>query len=120
MSDSEISEAEDGDLVPTVIDFTKMRDENGEVSESYFLTFSLALRWLMPALFRGGAMPVSIRGTKPQLDNFANVMSKEKRYLQSWKSNGLDSPHTYKNKAKLNSAISQFERATGIKWPFKQ
>ena len=120
MSDSEMSEAEDGDLAPAVIDFTKMRDDSGEVSESYLLTFGLALRWLMPALFRGGSMPISIRGTKPQIKSFANVMSKEKRYLESWKSNGLDSPHTYKNKANLSSAIARFERTTGVKWPFKQ
>ena len=120
MSDSEISETEGGDLVPTVIDFIKMNDADGEIREGYLLAFGLALRWMMPALFKGGAMPISIRGTKPQLRDFANVMSKEKRYLQSWKSNGLDSPHTYKNKAKLGSAISQFERTTGVKWPFKQ
>ena len=43
----------------------------------------------------------------------------EKRYMSSWKSNGLDSPITYKNKSKLNSAIAKFERSTGLKWPFK-
>jgi len=118
MSDDEMK-SDGGDIVPAVIDFNKMRDDDGEINESWILTFGSTLRWLMPSLFRGGNLPINIRGTKSQVGNFANVLSKEKRYLQSWKSTGLDSPVTYKNKGKLDSAISKFERATGLKWPFK-
>jgi hypothetical protein len=110
----------DGEIVPTVIDFTKMKDEDGNISESWILTFGAALRWLMPSLYRGSTLPLSIRGTKNELTSFANVLSKEKRYLQSWKSSGLDSPVTHKSKGKLSTAIAKFQRSTGLKWPFKQ
>ena len=121
MSDGEMEnvDGDGGDIVSTVIDFNEMRNSDGEINESWILTFGSTLRWLMPSLFRGASLPVNIRGTKSQVGNFANVLSKEKRYLQSWKSNELDSAVTYKNKGKLDSAISKFERATGLKWPFK-
>jgi len=119
MSDNKIHEDGDGEIVPAVIDFSQMRGDDGEINESWILTFGSALRWMMPSLFRGSAMPIRVRGNRSQLTNFANVMSKEKNYLQSWKTNGLNSPATYKNKSKLNSAIAKFERATGLKWPFK-
>jgi len=117
MKDSKIEES--GEIVPSVIDFTKMKDESGQINESWVLTFGAALRWIMPSLFRGGALPVQIRGNKSQVSNFANVLSKEKKFLQTWKNQGLHSPATYRNKSKLNSAINKFERATGLKWPFK-
>lgn len=119
MDDNSSKNSKDG-LVPTVIDFSKMSEAEGQLKESYILTFGLALRWLMPALFRGASMPVSIRGNQTQIRDFANVMSRERNYLQSWKTNGLDNPQTYRNKARLKSAIAKFERSTGLKWPFDQ
>ena len=117
MESKKINENEE--MVPTVIDFTKMRDDDGQINESWILTFGAAMRWLMPSLFKGGSLPISIRGSRGEISNFANVLSKEKKYLQSWKSNGLNSPATYRNKSKLNSAVKKFERVTGLKWPFK-
>ena len=32
---------------------------------------------------------------------------------------GLDNPRTYKSKSKLKNAVTAFEKATGLKWPFK-
>ena len=107
------------DLVPTVIDFTQMTGGDGQINESWLATFDLALRWLMPSLFRGVSIPVSVKGSPTQVKSFANVLSKEKNYMRSWKSNGLDNPTTYKNKSMLNSAVARFERSTGLKWPFK-
>jgi hypothetical protein len=117
--ENKIVEADDGEMVSTVIDFGKMRDDSGEISESWILTFGATLRWLMPSLFRGSVLPINIRGSKSEVESFAKVLAKEKRYLQSWKSSGLDSPLTHKNKSKLGSAIAQFQRSTGLKWPFK-
>ena len=117
MKEEKITENEE--MVPTVIDFSKMRNEEGELNESWVLTFGAALRWIMPSLFKGGAIQVQIRGNKSQISNFANVLSKEKRFLQKWRDHGLDSPATYRSKSQLRSAINKFERATGLKWPFK-
>jgi hypothetical protein len=106
------------DLVPVVIDFTKARDEDGTLNESWWLTFGAILRWVMPSLFKGGTLPLNLTGSPADIKNFANTLGREKNYLQSWRDHGLDSPQTYANKSKLDGAIAQFERTTGLRWPF--
>ena len=106
------------DLVPVVLDFSKVRMEDGKLDESWILTFGAILRWMMPSLYKGSVLPLTLRGTSGEIKSFANVLGKEKKYLQSWKDNGLDSPATYQSKNKLGTAITTFERTTGLKWPF--
>ena len=110
----------DKDLSPMVIDFAKARNAEGKLDESWWLTFGTMLRWIMPSLYRGSVLPVTIKGSPAEVESFANVLGKEKKYLDSWKSNGLDSPVTYQNKGVLNKAITGFERVTGLKWPFSK
>ena len=108
------------DLVPMVIDFSKSRDADGTLNESWWLTFGAILRWVMPSLFKGGTLPLQLTGSPGELHSFANTLAKEKRYLQSWRDYGLDSPQTYSNRSSLDGAISQFERTTGLRWPFQR
>jgi len=110
----------DKDLIPTTIDFTKARCEKGVINESWWLSFGAVLRWLMPSLYKGTVFPLKVKGNASEVSSFANVLSKEKRYLESWRDNGLDNPMTYRNKGKLDGAISQFERVTGLRWPFEK
>jgi hypothetical protein len=112
---------EEKELVPTVIDFAEARDENGELNESWGIAFGSLMRWIMPALFgdTGTLIPLNIRGNRQEVESLARVLAKEKNYLQSWRDQGLDDPQTYKSKSKLDRAVGQFERTTGLKWPFK-
>jgi hypothetical protein len=111
---------EDKDLVPAVIDFAEARDENGELKESWGIAFGSMMNWIMPALFDpSNQMPLNIRGNRLEIESLAKVLASEKNYLKSWKDQGLNDPKTYKSKSKLDSAVSKFERATGLKWPFK-
>jgi len=110
----------DRDLVPAVIDFSKARNDSGELNESWWLTFGAILRWIMPSLYKGGTLPLQLTGHPMEIRTFANALHSEKRYLQSWRDHGLDSPQTYRNKGQLSSAIAQFERTTGLKWPFEK
>tara|TARA_R100001244_G_scaffold107613_1_gene79743 strand:+ start:932 stop:1270 length:339 start_codon:yes stop_codon:yes gene_type:complete len=111
---------EDKDLVPAVIDFAEARDENGELKESWGIAFGSLMRWVMPALFDpNNLFPLEIRGNKQEVQSLARVLAREKNYLRSWKDQGLDNPQTYKSKSKLDKAVGQFERTTGLKWPFK-
>jgi hypothetical protein len=74
---------------------------------------------IMGAMFGGPSIPVTVRGTSSQIKTFANTLQKEKRYIENYNKYGLNNPNTYKSKAKLQDAVSKFERATNIKWPFK-
>ena len=110
----------DKDLSPLVVDFSKAKTEEGRLDESWWLTFGAILRWIMPSLYRGSVLPLTVKGSPAEVKSFADVLSKEKRYLESWKNYGLDTPSTYRDKGKLDRAISTFQRVTGLKWPFSR
>jgi hypothetical protein len=67
-------------------------------------------------LFPGG---VYIKGTRGDVKRFSNVMGKEKKYMDAYLEYGLNDPRVLGNRAKLEKAIYDFEKATGIKWPLK-
>ena len=48
-----------------------------------------------------------------------NALGSEARYIKSARDYGLNNPKTFKNKNKLTKAVKGFEKATGLKWPFK-
>ena len=60
-----------------------------------------------------------IKGTKTQLRNFEKALNANRNYIQSYIDNGLDNPATFKSKYRLETAVKNFERQTGIQWPFK-
>lgn len=71
-------------------------------------------------MFNGdNSIPVKLKGTSTQIQNFVDVLSHEKRYAQALKQYGLDHPQMFKTKAELQKAINNFERATKIKYPLK-
>ncbi len=65
------------------------------------------------------ASPVSVRGTPLQVQAFVGAMAGEKKFIQAVRKHGLDSPQTGLSRISLNSKITEFERETGIVWPFK-
>jgi len=115
------------DETPIVIDLSAANKV--EVSERLNYLQKLAISspeflgsWIgsiMHRMFGGPAIPVTVRGTRSQIKTFANTLQKEKRYIENYNKYGLNDPNTYKSKAKLQNAVSKFERATGIRWPFK-
>ena len=95
-------------------------NRRGELNEIFLRTFGKTVQWLMGAMFgRNTAVPVKIRGNKSEVDAFARAMGKEKRYMKTAAKYGLNNPKTYKDKFALRKATANFERKTGIKWPFK-
>ena len=89
------------------------------IDESWLRMFGTGIKSLLGAMFGGSEIPVAIKGTKSQVESFANTLDKEKRYMSAWKNYGLDNPKTYKSKAQLDQAISKFERITNLNYPFK-
>jgi len=106
------------DIVPVVIDFAEAR--KNVLKEDWALMFGSWVKTLLGGFFQGLNIPATIRGTKSEIDSFAKTLNKEKKYIESWKKYGLDNPATYRDKAKLNNAVKDFEKITNIKWPFKE
>ena len=101
-----------------VIDFAKLRENR--LDESFLRIFGNITKWLMKRMFgEEVALPVTVRGSRSEIDSFAKALGSEKRYFDSYKKHGLNDPRTHKSKAKLDSAANKFTRETGLKWPFK-
>ena len=71
----------------------------------------------------GGAQPPQwdwkIKGKPRSVNSFVDTIASEKKYIKSAAQFGLNNPRTYRDKYKLRKSVNSFERATGIKWPFK-
>ncbi len=104
-------------LTEIVIDFNDLRDE--KLNESFLGMFGFWVKEILNRMFGGSQIPVSVRGNPVEVESFAKALGGEKRYIETAKKYGLDDPRTYRDKAKLEKAVSSFERASGIKWPFK-
>ena len=60
-----------------------------------------------------------VKGNKSDLALFGTALFAEKDYLDSYLKYGLNDPNVLNNRYKLERAVSNFEKDTGIKWPFK-
>ena len=115
-----MSELKEDNLSPIVIDLTMA--SKGTMTETALRAMGDAIKLIMRRMFGGGGSTstgISIKGNRSQVQDFYKALSGEKRYMKSWTKLGLDNPQTVKSKYHLNKSIREFERSTGIKWPFK-
>ena len=105
------------DLVPIEINLNP--SETDMLNESWLAMMGGAIQTILTGMFGGKTIPVRISGTRKQVDSFKSALGNEARYLKAMKRYGLDKPETLKTKAQLDRAIKNFERDTGISWPFK-
>lgn len=112
---SEIKEI--NSFVPLHIDFSKSK----QLNESFLRMFGTAIEMIVGRMFgQDVQLPyLTISGSPQQMQALTDTLSKEKRYVDSYVKYGLDDPRTYQDQYKLQNAINNFERETGIKWPIK-
>ena len=108
------------ELQPLVIDLTKSEDLK-EYDSFSMNQFAGQVRTLMRDImghtraFSG----IEIRGPRSSIKSFLDTVGKEKDYLKTWQKQGFNDPRTWRSRAKLEKAVRQFQRKTGLKWPFK-
>jgi len=105
------------DLVPLEINLNA--DKEGLLNESYLAMFGGAIETILGGMFGGRSVPVSVSGTRKQVNSFKSALGSEARYLKAIKRHGLQDPKVLSDKTKLDRAIRNFEKETGITWPFK-
>jgi|TARA_R100000995_G_scaffold13756_1_gene5467 hypothetical protein len=105
------------DLVPIEINLNPT--ETDMLNESWLAMMGGAIQTILTGMFGGKTIPVRISGTRKQVDSFKSALGNEAKYLKAMKRYGLDKPETLRTKAQLDRAIKNFERDTGISWPFK-
>ena len=89
------------------------------LTESWLVQFGAAIEMIIQRLFGWSTGQVLVRGTRREVSDFANVMGKQKKYMEKAKELGLDDPKIVKDKIKFEKAIKAFEKSTGIKFPFR-
>ena len=108
---------EENDLVPLEVDLGLAR--RGELEEHPLRLFGNVVKIILNKMFGGASRYVRIRGTRREIDAFTRALGREKRYMDSYISNGLDDPRTLNNRHSLERAVHAFEKQTGLKWPIK-
>tara|TARA_Y100000593_G_C4188256_1_gene275518 strand:- start:7 stop:330 length:324 start_codon:yes stop_codon:yes gene_type:complete len=104
-------------LTPIIIDLDKAKEN--KLDESFLTMFGFAVKKLLKAVLGDISLPVHLKGNPTDVRSFVSALGAEKKYIQDYKNFGLNSPRTYRSRSALNSAVTGFERKTGIKWPFK-
>jgi hypothetical protein len=104
-------------IAPIVIDLDKVKQK--KLDESFLVTFGWAIKKLLRAVLGDISLPVHLKGNPGDVKSFLGALGAEKSFIQDYKNFGLDSPRTYKSQAVLDAAVGNFERKTGIKWPFE-
>jgi hypothetical protein len=111
----------DSELVPVIINLNASREE--KLNESFLTMFGSAVESMLNQMFGGSVIdtPSSavIRGTPSQVAAFGDTLSKEKKYMQVFQKHGLNNPQSFRSRHELERSVANFERETGIKWPFK-
>ena len=105
------------ELSTEVLDLGVIR--RGELTESYLTAMGTMLQIALERLFAGVGGSMKVRGSHAEVESLKRTLAGEKRYMDSFMKHGLDDPRTYRNKSQLNHAVKEFERTTGLKWPFK-
>tara|TARA_Y100001973_G_C5171178_1_gene319166 strand:+ start:746 stop:1075 length:330 start_codon:yes stop_codon:yes gene_type:complete len=106
---------QDKDLVPIEINFNKMR----KMDEALGLFLQTWVKRILGMLLGDSfAVPVKITGTPAEVRSFVGAMKREKSYVEAYRNFGLNDPKTFKSRSNLKNAVSNFERTTGVKWPF--
>ena len=106
----------DKDLAPIEINFNKLR----KLDEGVMIFLRTWVSRILKILLGDSlAVPVKITGTPAEVRSFVTAMKREKSYVEAYRNYGLNDPNTFRTKANLRKAVSNFERTTGVKWPFE-
>jgi hypothetical protein len=87
--------------------------------EAYVRQFSNLVKDLLMTMMGYSNKPISVEGTKQQVQSFIRVLGQEKKYMETYRDYGPDNPRTVKVRARLDKEIKDFERRMGVEWPLR-
>lgn len=89
---------------------------------SSLVSLGAQIKQMLYAMFAGPGDSIKnflVKGNKSDLALFGSALFAEKNYMESYLKYGLNDPNVLNNRYRLEIAVRNFERDTGIKWPFK-
>jgi|TARA_Y100000034_G_scaffold129822_1_gene187017 hypothetical protein len=106
------------ELVPATVNLNAVKEE--KLNESFLTMFGGAIETLLTQMFgHTDVVSTVVRGTPSQIASFGDALSQEKRYMETFLKHGLNDPRSFRTRHELEGAVANFEKETGIKWPFK-
>lgn len=99
-----------------------LNEAAGIYSRSQLVKFGAQIKSMLYQMFAPSGMTFGdffVTGASSDVKAFAAALGAEKRYMESYLNNGLNDPQVLDNRYRLETAVQNFERQTGIKWPFK-
>ena len=109
----------DQETISITIDLEKAKQNH--LNESFLASFGANIQSMLRVMMGQSAFPSPFRvvGKSNDLKALANVLGREKRYMESYIKHGLNDPKVLSSRYQLERAVRSFERETGIKWPLK-
>jgi hypothetical protein len=94
-------------------------DFSSRLSEQYMKDFAYKVGQILKAMTTGRHAPVSVTGEADKVKAFAKAIGYEEKYIRALQESNINSPDTMILRHELESAIADFEKSTGIKWPVR-
>ena len=114
-------------ITPHIIDLTTAKNQ---LNESAIVgKFSADLKVILRTILTNEAYralineedeekpKIVVKGSKQDVQAFANALEKEKQYALNYMKHGLGSKEVSDSKLELEKSIHDFEQTTGIIWP---
>ena len=92
---------------------------SSKLSEQYLKDFAYKVRQILRAMTTGTHAPISVTGDADKVKAFAKAIGYEEKYIRALKESNMGNPDTMILRHQLESAIADFEKSTGIKWPVR-
>ena len=112
-----MQQVQENKLIKMVVDLEKVK--KFELQEKVYTDFANQIKKILSSLFKNTQLPMSVKGRPSEVKSFAEAIKKETEYINAIKEHGLEDPKTVKSKFQLERAVKEFERRTGIRWPFE-
>lgn len=89
------------------------------INESFLAMFGSIVELAIKRMFGFDIPNISFKGHPTDVQRLVRTLASEKRYIDSYLHNKLNEPEVIQNKFRLEKAIYDFERETGIPWPIR-
>lgn len=89
------------------------------INESFLTMFGSIIELAIKRMFGFDIPNISFKGHPTDVQRLVKTLASEKRYIDSYLRLKLNDPEVIQNKFRLEKAIYDFERETGIPWPIR-
>ena len=91
-----------------------------QLSEDVYSQFSAQVFDALMQLYGAGmGTPFSLIGTNPQIAAFSQSLAQEKEYIDAITNYGVNDSRTLALRPAMADSVTNFEKETGLRWPFK-